>query len=123
MDSFLPVGSIRASTCRLWNLRTGLRAFRRLGIKALLLVDVMLGLWLAATYIYVFHALSNGGTVGEPDTMIAKTELWLSIGVTCWFLWQVPYWLLKLLRQPQTVKPAESGNVGNRGEQERNDVG
>jgi hypothetical protein len=104
MGSISPISSIRATSWRLWNLGTVLKGFRKLGIKALLLVDVMVGLWLAATYIYVFHALSSGGTVGEPDSIIAKTELWLSIAVTCWFLWQVPYWLLRLLKQPKSAE-------------------
>lgn len=88
--------------------RTGLAALKRSGVKALLLVDVLVGLWLAGTYIYIFHALSGGGMVGEPDAVIARTELWLSIGVTCWFLWQVPYWVLRLLREPRTSKSTQS---------------
>jgi hypothetical protein len=86
----------------------GLATLKRSGIKALLLIDVLVGLWLAGTYIYVFHALSGGGTVVEPDVVIARTELWLSIGVTCWFLWQVPYWVLRLLREPRTSSPVRT---------------
>jgi hypothetical protein len=74
-----------------------------------LLIDVLVGLWLAGTYIYVFHALSNGGTVGEPDILIARTELWLSIGVTCWFLWQIPYWVIKLLKEPKVFNSTQAG--------------
>ena len=106
MDSSLSIDHTRTETYDLlrrtplsWLIRTlrdrkhraQLNALRRSGVKALLLVDVLVGLWLAGTYIYVFQALSSGGTVGEPDVVIARTELWLSIGVTCWFLWQVPY--------------------------------
>jgi hypothetical protein len=87
-----------------------LASLRHLGVKALLLVDVLAGLWLASTYIYVFHALSGGGTVGEPDILVARTELWLSVGVTCWFLWQVPYWVLRLLREPRTPEAAPTAN-------------
>ena len=87
-----------------------LPALRHLGIKALLLIDVLVGLWLAGTYIYVFHALSGGGTVGEPDIIIARTELWLSIGVTCWFLWQIPYWVYRLLREPWILESTQTGN-------------
>jgi hypothetical protein len=96
----------------------GLAALKRSGVKALLLVDVLVGLWLAGTYIYVFHALSGGGTVGEPDAVIARTELWLSIGVTCWFLWQVPYWVLRLLKEPRTSRSTQT--VGQ-GAQEKGD--
>lgn len=88
--------------------RIGLVALKRSGVKALLLVDVLVGLWLAGTYIYIFHALSGGGMVGEPDVVIARTELWLSIGVTCWFLWQVPYWALRLLREPRTSRSTQT---------------
>ena len=97
-------------TSRSRNHRIRLVALRHLGVRALLLIDVLVGLWLAGTYIYVFHALSGGGTVGEPDIMIARTELWLSIGVTCWFLWQVPYWVLKLLKGSQVLDPTQTGS-------------
>jgi hypothetical protein len=115
MDSSSLIGHSRASTHRLWycmpfsrflgivgNLSNHIKltALRHLGVRALLLVDVLVGLWLAGTYIYIFHALSSGGMVGEPNIAIARTELWLSIGVTSWFLWQVPYWALKLLKKP-----------------------
>ena len=90
-----------------------LSVLRHLWLKVLLLIDVLVGLWLAGTYIYVFHALSNGGTVGEPDIMIARVELWLSIGVTCWFLWQVPYWVIRLLRGPQVLDPTQTGSEGS----------
>ena len=129
MDSSLSIGHSRVNT---YNLRSRiplfryfrmerirnnckkLAALRHLGLKALLLVDVLVGLWLAGTYIYVFNALSSGGTVGEPDIMIARTELWLSIGVTCWFLWQVPYWVLKLLREPRALNPTQTMSKGTR---------
>ena len=93
--------------------RIKLAALRHLWVKALLLIDVLVGLWLAGTYIYVFHTLSGGGTVGEPDIIIARTELWLSIGVTCWFLWQVPYWVIRLLRGPQVLDPTQTGSEGS----------
>ena len=127
MDSSLSIGHTRTGTYDLWSRMPLFRFFRTvrnrnnhiklaaskyLGIKALLLVDVLVGLWLAGTYIYVFHALSSGGTVGEPDIMIARTELWLSIGVTCWFLWQVPYWVLRLLREPRVLDPTPTASEG-----------
>ena len=68
-------------------------------MRTLLFVNVMIGLWLASVYVYVFAVIVKGGTVGEPDTVIAKTEFWLSIVVTCWFLWQVSYWVIRLLRE------------------------
>lgn len=87
--------------------QTKLVALRQ-GIKALLLIDVLVGLWLAATYIYVFQALSSGGMVGEPDLVIARTEFWLSIGVTCWFLWQVPFWVIRLLKGSHVLDSAQT---------------
>jgi hypothetical protein len=125
MDSILPIGRTSAGTRQLrsrvpsfrffrtiqtsnWYMK--LASLRHLGTRALLLIDVLVGLWLAGTYIYVFHALSNGGTVGEPDILIARTELWLSIGVTCWFLWQIPYWVLKLLREPRVFNSTQAGS-------------
>jgi len=91
-----------------------------LGIRALLLVNAMIGLWLSGVYIYVFSVIVSGGTVGEPDAMIAKAEFWLSIVVTCWFLWQVPYWVLRLLREtkadgPLRSRDEESQRRGRRG--------
>jgi hypothetical protein len=123
MDSSLSIGRTGAGTYQLRGrmplfrffrtIRTSnfyikLASLRHLGTKVLLLIDVLVGLWLAGTYIYVFHALSNGGTVGEPDILIARTELWLSIGVTCWFLWQIPYWVLKLLREPKVFNSTQT---------------
>jgi hypothetical protein len=123
MDSSLSIGRTSAGTyplrgrmplsrffrtIRTSNFYIKLASLRHLGTKALLLIDVLVGLWLAGTYIYVFHALSNGGTVGEPDILIARTELWLSIGVTCWFLWQIPYWVMKLLREPKVFDSTQT---------------
>ena len=127
MDSSLSIGRTGAGRCQLRgrmplsrvfrtirssNFNVKLASLRHLGPKALLLIDVLVGLWLAGTYIYVFHALSNGGTVGEPDILIARTELWLSIGVTCWFLWQIPYWVLKLLREPKVFDTTQAEGEG-----------
>ena len=131
MDSSLAIGHTGTDTCDLQarmslsrffrtvrnsNFFVKLATLRRFGVRALLLVDVLVGLWLAGTYIYIFLALSGGGTVGEPDSIIARTELWLSIGVTCWFLWQVPYWVLKLLREPHVLNATE---IAGEGEQEK----
>ena len=134
MDSSLSVGHTRAGTYNLRGrmplfrfLRTArsrknrikLAVLRHLGVKTLLLVDVLVGLWLAGTYIYVFHALSSGSTVGEPDILIARTELWLSIGVTCWFLWQVPYWVLRLLKETRALDSTPTGSEGKQEKVER----
>ena len=128
MDSSLSISHTGAGTYDLWSRITPFRFFRtvrrrnnriksavlkHLGVRVLVLVDVLVGLWLAGTYIYVFHALSGGGTVGEPDIMIARTELWLSIGVTCWFLWQVPYWVVRLLREPRFIDSMQTGGEVN----------
>lgn len=81
-------------------MRRFLRGLKDNAIILLIITDVIIGLWFATIYLYIFTVIINGGTAfGEPDSVVARWEFGLSIFTTCWFLWQVPFWIIRAVKK------------------------
>ena len=61
----------------------------------LLVVNAILGTWLAGISAFFLWYIKAGHVIGEPNTTIATIEFYLAIVITLWFLWQIPYWVIK----------------------------
>lgn len=55
------------------------------------LVNAMIGIWWAILFVYIFIVASGGGVVGEPNKVIVHTELYLSILMAAWFIFQLAF--------------------------------
>lgn len=65
-------------------------------MKIISIINVIIGVWWGIANIMMFTVLRAGGTIHEPNEVIATIELVVAIVLTGWFLCQLPYWIKKL---------------------------
>jgi len=61
-----------------------------------IMVDIIIGLWWGSIYVYIFNVNRAGSLTSEPNLTIANIEFYLAILGVCWFLWQLPYFIIKV---------------------------
>ena len=68
-------------------------------MKIIVFIDITIGIWWGIMYTLMFNFFRLGKSIAEPDTLIATIELCVAAIFTCWFLWQLPYFIIKWRRK------------------------
>ena len=73
---------------------------RKMGLSPfdslVIMVDLIICLWWGSIYVYIFNIVRAGGSVTELNLTVANIEFYLAILGVCWFLWQLPYFSIKM---------------------------
>lgn len=59
------------------------------------IINIFIGIWLSASYVLMFNLFRLGHSIGEPNETIATLELAIACILVAWFVWQIPYWIIK----------------------------
>ncbi len=68
------------------------------------IVNIVIGIWWGAANILLFYTFMGGKYIHEPNLTMATIEFITAIIGTGWFLWQIPYWWIKLRRRKKESK-------------------
>ena len=63
--------------------------------ELIILVNIIVAIWWGILYIFIFSVYRTGGVTGEPNQLIANIEYYAAIILTFWFLWQIPYRIIR----------------------------
>jgi len=61
----------------------------------IIILNIWFGLWLGVAAVIQFVILRGGGHIYEPNTTIATVEIVIASIITAWFVFQVPYFIIK----------------------------
>jgi len=60
------------------------------------IINIVIGIWWGVASILMFYVFMGGKSIYEPNFTIATVEFAVAILGTIWFLWQIPYWIIKM---------------------------
>ncbi len=63
------------------------------------IINIAIGSGWALASAVMAYAIMMGKYIYEPNLTIAITEFVITVLALCWFLWQIPYWWIKLRRR------------------------
>ncbi len=63
------------------------------------IINIVVGVWWGIFYAQAFYHFMGGGYIHEPNVTMATIEFAVGIIGTLWFLWQIPYWWIKMKRR------------------------
>jgi len=59
------------------------------------IINITIGLWWGISYILMFAFFRAGHSISEPSVILATIEIVVASIFTGWFVWQLPYRLIK----------------------------
>ncbi len=63
------------------------------------IINIALGTGWAVASVVMTALILSGRYLYEPNFNVALAELLVAVACACWFLWQIPYWWIKLRRR------------------------
>lgn len=54
--------------------------------RAVMLVNINIGLWFSGVYVYLFNIFRHGYIVSEPSKILAYMEFFIAIVCASWFI-------------------------------------